>query len=80
VAVVCLLVGSMHCLYYGVMFPPLYADIGGGDGSHGHAFTSAPTIYDLVFRLIGQHPLTYPMSSKVVEVLEEIKHFGISIS
>jgi hypothetical protein len=61
------------------MFPPLYADIGGGGGG-GHAFTSAPTIFDLVFYLIGQHPLAYPMSSNVLEALEEIKHFGISIS
>ena len=46
-AVVLLLVGSLQCLYYGVLFTPLYADIN-------------LSVFDVIDTILS-HPVSHPL-------------------
>jgi hypothetical protein len=60
-------VGAMHCFYYGVLFSPLYAELG---GPHGHAIWT-------VASLARSSPLPYPMPEDLERALPLLAHYGL---
>ena len=72
VATACLAVGAAHCLFYGILFAPLFAEIGGvGDLPH-TVWTAAALARDLA--------LPYPPPSGLEESLRHLGHYGVSIA
>lgn len=71
---VALAVGAAHCLYYGVLFAPLYAEIGGSTPSG----ASAHTIWAAAAAAQGS-PLPYPPPEDLQRGFPWLTHYGVVV-
>ena len=59
--------GGVHCLYFGVMFSPLIAEIG-----YGHSIWSAAS-------LVRQSSMQYPLPDELQASIPLLGHYGIKL-
>jgi hypothetical protein len=70
-----LCIGAMHCFYYGILFAPLFADLGGSSPESGGPYT----VWSAANVAMRSAPLSYPMPDELQKGIPLLAHYGIQL-